>query len=557
MTTPSPRGRAAVRALACSLLFGPVAAAGTLYVDAQLATGAGDGSSWANAFRGPGGLQAALAVAAAGDQVFVADGVYLPSSSGDRTAAFALENDVTIYGSFAGGETGPDQRPPFGTADSVLSGDLNGDDGSALLGDNSFHLITTAGTDATAVLDGFVVRGGNANSAGGNRDRGAGILCLSAVSPTLRHCRFVDNVCTFGGAAGYISTSAAPTFTDCSFEDGDGGSFGGAFDIAGGGAVRFERCLFLRNTALRGGALELFSSVGIVVSNCVFVENTASGPSGGGGIWFGNGGSARVRNCTLVSNSAPGQTNAGIRKQGTGGDLQVHDTILWGNTGPSGAQGAANQVNAATPVFYSLVQGGFAGTGNVDGDPAFVDAAALDFTPGPGSPAIDAGDNGAVQAGSTLDWAGRPRFADVLAVADTGVGPAPVVDMGAFEAPSVWLDLGGALAGSAGLPQLVLSGPLTPASLNTAALTSAAPNALAYVFAGFSLASIPLQGGVLLPSPDLIRKYVTSPGGTLDIVFPWPTGLPSGFATYYQVWITDAGGPFGFAASNGVQGTTP
>jgi hypothetical protein len=50
-----------------------LASAGTLFVDANLATGANDGSSWVDAFQGSGGLQSALALAALGDEIWVAD----------------------------------------------------------------------------------------------------------------------------------------------------------------------------------------------------------------------------------------------------------------------------------------------------------------------------------------------------------------------------------------------------------------------------------------------------------------------------------------------------
>jgi len=75
-------------------------AASRLYVSANLATGADDGSSWANAFRGTIGLQAALAEAqqnAAVDQIWVARGVYKPAGpGGPRGVSFALLNNVTL-----------------------------------------------------------------------------------------------------------------------------------------------------------------------------------------------------------------------------------------------------------------------------------------------------------------------------------------------------------------------------------------------------------------------------------------------------------------------------
>ncbi len=549
---------APLRSLSLAFLLAatPLTAAGTLFVDANLLVGANDGSTWGDAFQGSSGLQLALAAAVSGDEVFVAQGVYLPSAVGTRTDAFALKNGVAIYGSFAGGEASPAERPPFGSADSILSGDLNGDDGLSLFGDNSFHLITTAGTNATAVIDGFVVTSGNANSGAGNRDRGAGIICLGAVSPTVRSCRFIANRCTFGGAAGYINNGGAPTFTSCTFEDGQGGSFGGAFDIAGGGVVRFDRCLFRGNTAARAGALEIFSSTGPIVSGCVFVDNTATGGSGGGAIWVGSGGSSRVRNCTIVSNQATNQSAGGIRNQGAS-NFRVDNSILWDNTGVGGGQGPGNQVTNGSQVFHSLVQGGFPGTGNVGGDPLFLDAAALDFTPAETSPVVDAGDNTQVLAGTTLDFQGGARFTDVLIVADTGVGPAPVLDMGAVEFPSAWSDLGGGLAGTLGAPELVMSGSLESLSSNLATLSNAAPSAFSVVFAGFSLVNLPLEGGVLLPAPDVVRFFFTDGSGSLNLPFTWPAGSPPGLDSYYQIWVEDAGAPFAYAASNGVQGTTP
>ena len=546
-----------LRVLSLSLLaLAPPAAAGTLHVDADLVTGLNDGSTWADAFQGPLGVQAALAVAVAGDELFVAQGTYLPTDTGSRTVAFALKNGVAIYGSFLGTETSPDERPPFGTAPSVLSGDLAGDDGLALFGDNSFHVVTTSGTDATAVLDGFEVRGGAATGGGSNQDRGGGILCTGAVGPTVRNCRFVANRCTFGGAAGYVNNGGFPSFTDCSFEDGVGGSFGGAFDIASGGAVLYERCFFRGNTAARAGALEIFSTTGVVVNNCVFTGNTATGSGGGGAIWMGTGGNTRVRNCTIVANSSTVNAVAGLRNQNAA-NATVVNCIFWDNAGPGGAQDAANQVNAATNVTYSIVEGGFTGTGNQGADPLLADILNGDLAPTSASPALDAGNNAEVQAGTTLDFAHAPRLADVLGVADTGAGTAPVVDLGAYEFESVWLGLGNGLAGTPGTPALVLDGPLTALSTVNVALANALGGSTAFLVVGFAQLGAPFKGGVMVPDIDVLLPFATSGAGTVDFPFTWPAGVSAGVATWYQFWVQDTGGPKGFAASNGVLGTTP
>ena len=104
---------------------------------------------------------------------------------------------------------------------------------------------------------------------------------------------------------------------------------------------------------------------------------------------------------------------------------------------------------------WSDVEGGWFGTGNINVDPLFVDPEGPDDIVGTEddnvrltafSPCIDAADNTAVPTdaadldgdGNTtepcpLDLADQPRFDDNPAKDDIGVGPPPVVDMGAYE----------------------------------------------------------------------------------------------------------------------------
>lgn len=429
MHPPTPI-RSLLLTLATALATSTTALAGTIYVDAGLASGANDGSTWANAFQGSGGLQLALAAAGPGDQVWVADGTYVPTATATRTISFNLESGVEIYGGFAGGEVALSQRDPA-TNVAVLSGDLLGNDGGGMLGENSFHVVRGSGANATAVLDGFTVSGGNANgSSATDDDRGGGFLLVLGESATIRNCLVTGNRCTFGGGAGYIRTSGS-TFTVCRFVSNVGGSFGGAFDMANNVTAEFRRCEFRSNSAARAGGIEIFGGSTTKVYDCLFTGNLSTGAGGGGAIFI-SGSAASVRGCTVTGNTSNVNATAGILISGAGSPT-VANTIVYFNSGPGGAQGATNQIAGAAIVSYSCVQGGVAGTGNVSGDPLFTNAGAGDFTLAAGSPGTDAGNNAAVPAVSVIDLAGQVRIADDPTAPDTGAGTRPIVDMGAYE----------------------------------------------------------------------------------------------------------------------------
>lgn len=130
--------------------------------------------------------------------------------------------------------------------------------------------------------------------------------------------------------------------------------------------------------------------------------------------------------------------------------------------------------------------------------------------------------------------------------------------LGPPSTSAAWTDLGQGLAGLQGVPQLSGAGTLCPGDAFSVTLGAARPDSSAALLLGLSLLSLPLKGGVLVPNPDVIVFGLpTGPFGILAIDSTWPSNLPSGLSLFLQYWITDAAGPLGFSASNGLHALTP
>ncbi len=315
------------------LCFGTVpAAAGVIYVDVA-AAGANSGLSWADAFVH---LQDALAAAGPGDDIWVAAGTYTPDQGvavtlGDRSATFLLESGVALYGGFPAG--GGDWGSRNITANvTTLSGDLTANDGAnfANNSENSYHVITGSGVDATAVLDGFTVTAGYGNGTTPN-DRGAGMYSSNGQA-IIRDCTFNANKATFGGGMTCEASSTMqlmrvtfssnrsgdyaagggmriyqsnPTLTECVFS-GNWASSGAGLHAASYNGLML-RCSFLNNNVENNGAgLYLYGAQAMKslpnMVGCIFSGNTAQ--SSGGGIYCSFYTYPYLANCLFINNKA-------------------------------------------------------------------------------------------------------------------------------------------------------------------------------------------------------------------------------------------------------------
>jgi len=378
-----------------------------------------DGSSWPDAYNY---LQDALFAAANGDEIWVAQGTYKPDAnsadpngSGDRMTTFQLINGVALKGGYAGfGQPDPNARD-FELYETILSGDLNGNDVDVndpcdLLteptrAENSYHVVTANRTDGE--LDGFTITGGNANgsdpwphinASGG----GIYIYTTSEKKPKVSNCIFRRNSSIhYGGGMCYISTARGRTeLTNCTFIKNWAGAGGGVYDGSYGSPIRaliLTNCRFIRNLATKGGGIYIAWSRPTLV-NCIFIGNSADF---GGAAAHCDFAIATYSKCTFAANSA--QYGKAIYCSAwcdtrIPNIVRLNNCIVWDGGeeiyndnnsisppeppfpgAPTGQEESSNESNSIITIIYSDVQGGWPGAGNIDVDPCFADVNNSDY----------------------------------------------------------------------------------------------------------------------------------------------------------------------------------
>ena len=248
---------------------------------------------------------------------------------------------------------------------------------------------------------------------------------------TLRDCVFGNNRVAMTGvllaercmitrtssipAAQFLGT--AREVVDCTFS--------GPSRIASTGALsaplRFIRCRFvgIDVPAMESAFSAPAFDTGYVFDSCLFSGIESTEP-----IFDLIRSSVELRSCTVVDCSAP----VFVRVfDSPPGEITVRNTIIRDNNFPVLFEGPVNIAHSILSV------GTFPGPGVHVTDPLFVSPATGDYSLKRGSPAIDSGDSSAVPIDILTDLLGNPRRVDDPIMPDTGVGPQPIVDIGAFE----------------------------------------------------------------------------------------------------------------------------
>jgi len=224
-----------------------------------------------------------------------------------------------------------------------------------------------SGEDSTAQLCGFTLKNGNGTIVSGVQRFGGGIYCYNSSRPTISNC-IISNNSAGGGSGGGISCWYASAI--------------------------IENCIIRNNS--NHGIANMFGA-GVKVVNCLIHDNYGS--DYGGGIKAGGGSIPALINCTITDNDSYHQTGSGIFAIS---GVDVVNSIVWNNVGTN-----LNLEEGATIITYSCIEGGHAGTGNIESDPLFIDPDNNNFHLSNYSPCIGAGlDTNIVP---TTDSDGNPR----------------------------------------------------------------------------------------------------------------------------------------------------
>lgn len=333
-----------------------------IYVDDDAPVG-GDGRSWETAYRylqdtlSPGGLPRDT-------EIRVAQGVYLPDcneaipeGSGNREKSFLLETPLHLKGGFAGREAADPNAWDPNYYETILSGDLAGNDvpvssarellSEPTRSDNARHVVVVSGEPQHPriyprlpdfLIEGLVITGGNAADdeyARHDEEKGGGLLLKGVSSTTIRHCEFHGNAAIRGGGLASVrenmllvnssrfSVNGAYSgggmycadmpldieahFTGCIFHDNWGFETGGGI-YSGWAWIRLSGIHLLDNFSGGGGGA-IYSRYSYLAVLDSFVNGNVAGEVGGGVVGAGN--NIIISNTQFKSNNCKGPHGGG------------------------------------------------------------------------------------------------------------------------------------------------------------------------------------------------------------------------------------------------------
>ena len=271
-------------------------------------------------------IQSAVNAATAGNNIHVVQGVYTTASG---NIVDWQNKDLTIIGGYdmVSGNNDPNLYPTIIDAGGVAFRSC----------------VYTANLTNASTFTGFTLRNGQ----NGHLNGGAGIHNENS-DLNITYCTFHSNYANWGAGISNLNDSDV-TITHCLFFKNEA-YYGAGVHNGGGSEATVINSVFYNNKATYGGAMRNVSSDSLTI-NCSFGGNSGT-----------------VGNTVHNRFSSP----------------TIRNAILW-----NGGNEISDNDGQVTSVFFSDVQGGFAGAGNINADPLYTSVGTGDLTLLFGSPAIN------------------------------------------------------------------------------------------------------------------------------------------------------------------------
>lgn len=347
--------------------------------------GTGTGASWSNAF---GNLQDAIAASNAGDQIWIAQGVYTPPNTGDRLISFVLKPNVRIYGGFAGTETALTQRDStLATRRTILSGEVQGDGTD---NNNVYNVVSIKDLNEPVYLNSLVITKGYGEEIGGNsipsESFGAAINVYYATA-YLDHLEVTGNTAMWGG--GMFIFESTVIANNIRVKQNKSKIFGGgiAIDYIAGQPekktfVSIKNADISENESISGTSFGIGGGIfargrsngsvndTIILDNTKLKSNTAA--LYGGGAYLESA-TFLLSRLEITANKATDFFGGGLFFDGSG--LRIAHDLLIANNTASGFNGIGAGIFASGPGKTRLINVTMANnTASVHADQIYADA---------------------------------------------------------------------------------------------------------------------------------------------------------------------------------------
>ena len=371
-------------------------------------------------------IQAAIMAASSGDTVMVAPGTYQENLN-------FLGKAITVASSGGPSVTIVDGR----STDSVVRFGTKEGPNSVLRGFTLQHGVASFNNSYEG--GGISISGASPTITGNvltlnSGSTGAGIS-IQAGDPLIQNNTITANTGEGIYVLGSSGSMTGPRIIGNVISNNTSGYFGAGIDLFASGSVLIQNNLITGNKGSDGGAIGMVNGSNPVITQNVIVGNT--GGTGGGFYSLApSGATAVLTNNTIAGNSS--NKGSAVYIDGNSAGVLLMNNLLIASPG-QGAVYCGNFNNNTTPLIsYNDVLGapgrnyeGLCGdqtgqNGNISADPLFLCAGSQNYRIGPGSPAIDAGNNSAAGL-PAQDYDSNPRMASGVA------GGAAKIDLGAYE----------------------------------------------------------------------------------------------------------------------------